>query len=121
MKRRDFILKGLGAGVLAGSGVSLNGISGLVANTPPDEAYDMVAVKGADPVTMFEKGIESLGGMKQFVKPGQTVVVKPNIGWDSGPERAANTNPDVVGRIVKMCLQAGAKKVSVFDKKLKHF
>ena len=115
MKRRDFILKGLGAGVLAGSGVSLNGISGIMANTSPDEAYDLVAVKGADPVTMFEKGIASLGGMKEFVKPGQTVVVKPNIGWDAVPERAANTNPELIGSIIRHCLDAGAKSVSVFD------
>ena len=61
------------------------------------------------------KGIASLGGMKQFVKPNQTVVIKPNIGWDSAPERAANTNPELVARIVEQCKRAGAKTVYVFD------
>lgn len=77
--------------------------------------YDMVAIKGGEAADMFDKGIASLGGMKQFVKPNQTVVIKPNIGWDSGPDRAANTNPDLVARIVEHCKRAGAKSVYVFD------
>ena len=77
--------------------------------------YDMVAIKGGEAADMFDKGIASLGGMKQFVKPNQTVVIKPNIGWDSAPERAANTNPELVARIVEQCKQAGAKTVYVFD------
>jgi uncharacterized protein (DUF362 family) len=36
------------------------------------------------------------------------VLVKPNIGWDTSPERAANTNPELVGRIVKAAYEAGA-------------
>jgi uncharacterized protein (DUF362 family) len=77
--------------------------------------FDLVAVKGGEPDVMFDKAIESLGGIKQFVKPGQKVVVKPNIGWDVGPERAGNTNPKLVKRIIQQCLQAGAKEVYVFD------
>jgi uncharacterized protein (DUF362 family) len=64
---------------------------------------------------MFDKAIESLGGMKAFIKKGQKVVVKPNIGWDVVPERAANTNPVLVKRIVQHCYEAGAKEVYVFD------
>ena len=117
MKRRDFLIKGLGAGILAGSGVSMNGFSRLMGNpaTPEDGEVDLVAIKGSDPAEMFDKGIESLGGIGEFVKPGQTVVIKPNIGWDAVPERAANTNPELIGRIVKRCYEAGAKSVTVFD------
>jgi uncharacterized protein (DUF362 family) len=42
-------------------------------------------------------------------------VVKPNIGWDVSPERAGNTNPKLVSRIIKHCLDAGAKEVYVVD------
>ena len=41
---------------------------------------DLVAVMGGEPEAMFRRAISELGGMKQFVKPGQKVVVKPNIG-----------------------------------------
>ena len=65
---------------------------------------------------MVRKTIELLGGMKNFVSTGDVVVVKPNIGWDRKPELAANTNPEVVSEVIKMCLEAGAKKVKVFDR-----
>jgi uncharacterized protein (DUF362 family) len=44
------------------------------------------------------------------------VVVKPNIGWDRTPELAANTHPTVVKTIVEMCLDAGAKRITVLDR-----
>ncbi len=76
---------------------------------------DLVAVKNGEPEALFDRGIEAMGGMRRFVKKGQTVVVKPNIGWNAPPERAANTNPRLVRRIIEHCLQAGAKEVYVFD------
>jgi uncharacterized protein (DUF362 family) len=54
--------------------------------------------------------------MRRFVSKGDVVVVKPNIGWDRTPEQAANTNPLVVATLVVLCLEAGAKKVKVFDR-----
>jgi len=54
--------------------------------------------------------------MKRYVKSGDIVVVKPNIGWDRTPDQAANTNPVVVRAVVEEALKAGAKKVKVFDR-----
>jgi len=54
--------------------------------------------------------------MERFVKPGQSVIVKPNICVAyHGPEYAATTNPQVVAELVKMCLEAGASSVMVMD------
>ena len=114
MKRRDFISKSIGAGIAAGTFLSLEEAFGKSISNP-QAPYDLVAVMGGEPEIMFEKGIAELGGMKNFVKAGQTVVVKPNIGWDRAPEFAANTHPGLVGRIVQECLAAGAKDVFVFD------
>ena len=111
MNRRDFISKSVFA---AGALLSLEeAYSNSVFN--PQAPYDLIAVMGGEPEVMFEKGIAELGGMKNFVKAGQMVVVKPNIGWDRRPEFAANTNPVLVGKIVEHCLAAGAKEVFVFD------
>lgn len=107
----------MGLGVLTGAALS-TGIFGELKATesrPMALPYDLVAVKGGEAAAMFDKGIASLGGMKQFVKPNQTVVIKPNIGWDATPERGSNTNPDLVARIVEQCKMAGAKTVYVFD------
>jgi len=86
-----------------------------IANNENAGAYDLVAVKGGEPDAMFDKAIESLGGIGKFVKRGQRVVVKPNIGWDATPERGANTHPALVKRIIEHCFKAGAKEVLVFD------
>jgi uncharacterized protein (DUF362 family) len=117
MDRRDFIKKSIQAGIILGSASSLGKYSNLLASQKsfPSNNYDLVAIKGGEPDVMFDKAIESLGGMKSFVKKGQKVVVKPNIGWDVTPERAGNTNPVLVKRIVQHCYEAGAKEVYIFD------
>lgn len=117
MKRRDFFKKGLSAGIIAGAAITFGKYKNLFeANPlPPEDIFDLVAVKGGEPVEMFDKAIESLGGMKSFVKSGQKVLVKPNIGWDAVPERAADTNPSLVARVIEHCFNAGAKDVYVFD------
>ncbi len=76
---------------------------------------DLVAVMGGEPDAMLKKALEAMGGIGKFVKKGQTVLVKPNIGWDKTPELAANTNPLLVETLIKMCYDAGAKEVQVFD------
>jgi uncharacterized protein (DUF362 family) len=53
--------------------------------------------------------------MESFVRRGEVVLIKPNIGWDRLPEQAANTNPQVVAELVRLCLAAGAKRVIVTD------
>lgn len=108
MDRRRFIKNS----AAAGSYLALHDVPFLFASPLP---YDLVAVKGGEPAPMFDAAIEALGGMSAFVKKGQRVVVKPNIGWDVDPDRAGNTNPQLVRRIVEHCLRAGAKEVYVFD------
>ncbi|MDI6804145.1 MAG: DUF362 domain-containing protein [Bacteroidota bacterium] len=113
MDRRAFIKSSIGASAALGSLLNFGKYEKLFPIT--STTYDLIAIKGGEPDIMFDKGIEALGSMKTFVKKGQTVVVKPNIGWDVPPERAANTHPKLVSRIVKHCIDAGAKDVYVVD------
>ena len=125
MDRREFFRKSIIAGVAAGAALTLGDFRKVIAGKMPPAGsssnpaapgpFDLVAVKDGEPVQMFDKAIESLGGMKNFVKKNQTVVVKPNIGWDTSPQRGANTNPDLIKRIIEQCYSAGAKTVYVFD------
>ncbi|HOD14172.1 MAG TPA: DUF362 domain-containing protein [Spirochaetota bacterium] len=78
-------------------------------------ACDLAVVKGGSPAAITRKAIEALGGIDRFVKKGDTVVIKPNIGWDRAPEYAANTNPEVVETLIRLCKAAGARRVRVFD------
>ncbi|MFH2202268.1 MAG: DUF362 domain-containing protein [Elusimicrobiota bacterium] len=111
--RRRFIKLALSS---AAAGLAPAIPSRLWAAEPTPAAYpDLVAVRDGSPVRMFETGIQALGGLSRFVRKGQTVLVKPNIGWDKTPTEGANTNPELVGRIVKAAYEAGAKKVYCFD------
>ena len=76
---------------------------------------DLVAVKGGGQAARLDRALREYGGMGAFVRRGQTVVIKPNIGWSQEPRVAATTNPELVKRLVEQCLEAGAKKVWVFD------
>ncbi len=72
--------------------------------------------EGNEPAAMVDGIIKEMGGMASLIKEGDIVVVKPNIGWDRGPEYGANTNPEVVKKLVELCYKAGAKTVKVFDR-----
>jgi uncharacterized protein (DUF362 family) len=85
----------------------------LFAATPAPP--DLVISKGTAPARITEEAIRALGGMSRFVSRGDVVLVKPNMSWDRKPELAATTNPEVVATLVRLCLEAGAKKVKVFD------
>ena len=54
-------------------------------------------------------------GSRRYVRRGEKVVIKPNCAWDRTPEQAANTDPELVGELVRICLAAGAASVVVAD------
>ena len=72
--------------------------------------------KGKDYYQLVARVLEPLGGISSFVKTGENVVIKPNMAWDRTPAQAANTHPLVVKALVELSLDAGAKKVMVFDR-----
>ncbi|MEW6413201.1 MAG: DUF362 domain-containing protein [Candidatus Zixiibacteriota bacterium] len=83
---------------------------------PPDPTLPKVTLcHEADAVKALNYSLDAIGGIKRFVKSGEKVTVKPNIGWDRAPEQAANTNPLLVAEMVRLCLEAGASEVIVTD------
>jgi len=81
-----------------------------------EKTPDLVVVKNSNPEDLVNEAIKALGGIEKFIKRGDTVLVKPNIGWNKAPEYAATTNPQVVNTVIKLCYKAGAKKVKVWDR-----
>jgi uncharacterized protein (DUF362 family) len=110
MERRDFLKS---AAAAAGAVALERAASPLFAGP---SRPDLAVAHGPDAAKTARAAVEAMGGMKAFVSRGDVVVVKPNIGWDRRPEQAADTNPEVVAALVAMCLEAGAKKVKVFDR-----
>ena len=111
LTRRDWLKLTLASAGAALTPWPWRTIASAATASPPD----LVISQGTSPITITEAAIGALGGMGRFVSRGDVVLVKPNIAWDRTPEQAANTNPEVVATLVRLCLDAGAKEVKVFD------
>ncbi|MDD4003816.1 MAG: DUF362 domain-containing protein [Elusimicrobiaceae bacterium] len=57
------------------------------------------------------KSFANLGGVEKFIKPGMTVVLKPNLVLGKTPETAATTHPELVRAVGQIVRQAGARAV----------
>jgi len=75
----------------------------------------LVIAKNGTPARLLQAAMTPLGGMTRFVKKGQKVVIKANIAWARTPEQACTNNPDLLYALVKMCYEAGASRVAVWD------
>jgi uncharacterized protein (DUF362 family) len=83
---------------------------------PEDKEYPvLVVVRGKNVQQMAVTALDRLGGISRFISPGDRVLIKPNVGWDRQPEQAANTNPELVGAVVRLCRNARASEVWVTD------
>ena len=129
--RREFLLRVLRLGGLAAA-TAAGGAWLHTRSRRPDESRvliadrrsgipadpslpELVVAQGESPAQLVRRAVDELGGIRRFIARGDVVVVKPNVGWDRAPEQAANTNPFVVAEVVRLCLEAGAKKVTVTD------
>jgi uncharacterized protein (DUF362 family) len=112
-QRREFLKRGL----LAAAAAISAGPGGLFASRQSfaDDVPDLSIAHGRDPAQNARAAVEAIGGMKRFVKPGNKVVIKPNMSFGSGPEAASNTNPAVVAEVARMAAEAGASSISVLD------
>ena len=99
----------------AGSGPPKGSTAAQPTSATVSGTADLAVVHGASPATITRAAVDAIGGIKRFVKPGQTVVVKPNICTAMAPEYAATTNPEVVATLVTMCREAGASSIKVLD------
>ena len=59
----------------------------------------------------IQKVVDELGGFDNFVKKGETVLIKPN--YNTADESPASTAPDFLAATVELVFAAGAKRVIV--------
>ncbi len=112
--RRAFLGQGLVLGGIAAAGPAISFPAAVTAQT----GADLVVVKG-DIRAAVNKAVQTLGGMSRFVKPGQSVFIKPNMSFASSPDAGANTHPEVVAEVARLCADAGAKSILIGDFPLK--
>lgn len=60
-------------------------------------------------------GLDRESGITRFVRRGDVVLIKPNVGFDRGPQLGATTNPLVVRAVIQLCKQARAGQIIVAD------
>jgi uncharacterized protein (DUF362 family) len=82
----------------------------------PIAGQTMAVVSGSNRTATVSKAIELLGGIDRFVKPGETVLLKPNVGFSRPPRICATSHPDIIAEVTRLCYEYGkAKKVYVTD------
>lgn len=114
--RRTFIRRSISTAAATSAVGCLPVLDLLALPAHAAQAPPLAVRKGKDVPMLVRETLDALGGMETFVKSGEVVVIKPNIGWDRTVEMAANTNPEVVKTLVQLCLEVGAKKVRLFDR-----
>lgn len=111
LNRRQFLKFQLNGALWLATGLAGLSMPGVVqAGAIPD-----ISVVKGKPGAATRAAVEQLGGMKIFVKPGDKVVIKPNMSFPYGVENATNTRPEVIRELVAMAKEAGASRIRVLD------
>jgi uncharacterized protein (DUF362 family)/Pyruvate/2-oxoacid:ferredoxin oxidoreductase delta subunit len=55
------------------------------------------------------QAVDLLGGIKTFIKPGESVLIKPNLLKAHRPEDAVTTHPEVVRAVIRLVREADGK------------
>ena len=111
ISRRDFIK--ISAGALLSASLLHS------SKTFAEKSADLAVAKSENPADAVKKAFDALGGIQKFVKPKQTVILKPNISFPNPASWATTTNPQVVSSVASLCMDAGAKRVLIIDHPLR--
>lgn len=106
--RRDFIKAGVG---IAAATLLPRRLLGA----EPAASGPIVVVASGDKSKLVRAAVDALGGIAQFIKTGDKVVIKPNISFAANAECGATTSAGVVKQVVELCLAAGAARVVILD------
>ncbi len=143
LTRREYLKRGAGAvltaGVAAAGGYLLwdptgdAGRAGAAQSTPlwqptnyfadielpPSAPRISVAVGDGQQIDrLVRAALEALdpgAGLGRFIKAGDVVLLKPNVGFDRPSQLGATTHPEVVRSMIRLCLEAGARDVLITD------
>jgi uncharacterized protein (DUF362 family) len=116
MDRRNFLRSGmLGAAVLGLAPLHRMPAFLPQAGTAAESSAALSIVDGPDIAATVRAAVNALGGMNSFVNTGDVVLLKPNMSFANPPEWGSTTHPDVIREVVRLCVEAGAKRVIAVD------
>ena len=129
--RREFLRRGVQAGLAVAATGSLG--AWLWTRHPPGDfnrsapsapfpdfsarqaGKSMAIVTGQNRAAMLRRGLETIGGIERFIKPGDRVMIKVNAAFATPALLSATTNPELAAELVRLCRAAGATAVMVMD------
>ena len=83
---------------------------------PPVGVKDVVVGRGGTMEQRLAKALDGIGGLTHYIKPGDIVLVKPNVAFDRSPNLGATSNPEIMDRLIRMLLvDCKAQEVRVAD------
>ena len=126
LSRREFLAVCSRASVLAlypwikplsipGAGLPLRSETRLAARLPDPTVSVAEGTSEDTPAQILQTALTGLGGMGRFVKPGQTVAIKPNATWAYPPKTASSTDPDFLSAVIQSVQEAGAGRIIIMD------
>jgi uncharacterized protein (DUF362 family) len=63
----------------------------------------------------LRKALDAVGGITHFIRPGDVVLIKPNVAFDRSPLLGATTNPEIIEELINLLLvdcRAGEVRVA---------
>ncbi|MDF1562129.1 MAG: DUF362 domain-containing protein [Deltaproteobacteria bacterium] len=82
---------------------------------PSSVHAELGVARGSRVDALVRGAIDAIGGMPRFVKPGDVVLIKPNVAFGRAAPLGATTNPEVLAALIHLCQEAGAEEVRVAD------
>lgn len=77
---------------------------------------DVAVGRQGTPEQMLRAALDGLGGLQHYIKPGDIVLVKPNVAFDRSPNLGATSDPKLLEILVRMLLvDCRAQEVRVAD------
>jgi uncharacterized protein (DUF362 family) len=66
-------------------------------------------------LSLVRESLDHLGGITRFIRPGQTVLIKPNLTVFYSTEEGCTTDPLVIGALIQLSKEAGAGHIQVAE------
>ena len=118
MQRRDFLLTSTG---IAAGGILTSSWNGLRAedarppriDTPYGQKAKVGIARGSSMADAVNKAVELSGGI-DFIKEGQTVLIKPNV--TGAAINPTTTDPEVLYAVIKLVNTRGPRRILVSDR-----
>lgn len=81
----------------------------------PQHAPDIGIGRSGDAVHKLKQALGAIGGLDHYIRPGDIVLLKPNVAFDRSPNLGATSNPETLEALVRMIMECGAQEVRVAD------